>query len=106
MVVGAPCATCRGSGLNNQNLTFEARLAYTGTTSINISVEVRSGDLKAGVMEKITECLVVFVSVDPDGRPVPVSAYFPGTPGEMALAERVRAHLTASRAADFPIKAP
>ena len=77
----------------------EARMAYTGTTSINICVEVRSGDLKAGVMEKITECLVVFVSVDEDGRPTPVDAFYPGTPGEIALAERARAYLTASRLA-------
>ena len=43
--------------------------------------------------------LIVFVSVDSHGRPLPVEAYVPGTPGEMALAERARAHLDASRAA-------
>ena len=32
----------------------EARLAYTGTTSMNMSVEVRAGDMKIGQMEKIT----------------------------------------------------
>ncbi len=68
-------------------------------TSMNISVEVRSGDMKGGAMEKTTECLIVFVSVDSHGRPLPVEAYVPGTPGEMALAERARAHLDASRAA-------
>lgn len=30
----------------------EAKLAYTGNTSMNISVEVRSGDMKGGQMEK------------------------------------------------------
>ena len=35
----------------------EARLAYTGNTSMNISVEVRSGDMKAGELKTTTECL-------------------------------------------------
>ena len=50
----------------------EARLAYTGRTSMNISVEVRSGDMKTGQMQVITECLVVFVAVDADGKTIPV----------------------------------
>ncbi|MES2530209.1 MAG: acyl-CoA thioesterase [Pseudomonadota bacterium] len=77
----------------------EARLVYTGSTSMNISVEVRSGDMKVGDMQKTTECLIVFVSVDPDGRPIPVEPFVPGTPEEVALAERAKAHLDASRAA-------
>ncbi|MBC7392805.1 acyl-CoA hydrolase [Variovorax sp. GrIS 2.14] len=80
----------------------EARLAYTGTTSMNISVEVRSGDMKTGEMTKTTECLVVFVSVDSHGRPTPVEAFTPSTPGEAALAERARSYLEAARAAASP----
>ena len=77
----------------------EARLAYTGKTSMNISVEVRSGDMKGGEMTKTTECLVVFVSIDSHGRPMPVETFTPSTPGEAALAERARSHLEATRAA-------
>jgi acyl-CoA hydrolase len=55
--------------------------------------------MKGGAMEKTTECLIVFVSVDSHGRPLPVVPYVPGTPGEMALAERAKTHLDASRAA-------
>ena len=77
----------------------EARLAYTGNTSMNISVEVRSGDMKGGEMAKTTECLIVFVSVDSHGRPMPVETFSPGTPGEMALAERAQTHRDAARAA-------
>jgi len=77
----------------------EARMAYTGRTSMNISVEVRSGDMKGGTMETTTECLIVFVAVDEDGAPVPVDSFHPETPGEMALAARAKAHLDASRAA-------
>jgi acyl-CoA hydrolase len=76
----------------------EARLAYTGNTSMNISVEVRSGDIKGGRLRTTTECLIVFVSVDEEGRPVPVDAWLPETPGEIALAQRAKAQLDAARA--------
>jgi acyl-CoA hydrolase len=77
----------------------EARLAYTGKTSMNISVEVRSGDMKGGEMARTTECLIVFVSVDSHGRPMPVTAFTPGTPDALALAKRSKLHLDAARSA-------
>lgn len=75
----------------------EARLAYTGKTSMNISVEVRAGDMKGAQMSVITECLVVFVAVDPDGKSLPARAWNPETPGDVALAQQVKAHLDAAR---------
>ena len=75
----------------------EARLAYTGTTSMNISVEVRAGDITTGEMQKITACLVVFVAIDDDGKSLPAREWRPETPGDSALAERVKAHLDAAR---------
>ena len=80
----------------------EARLAYTGKTSMNISVEVRSGDMKGGEMAKTTECLVVFVSVDSHGRPMPAHAFTPATPEAQTLAAQARANLDAARAAIAP----
>lgn len=76
----------------------EARLAYTGNTSMNISVEVRAGDMKRGAMEKITECVVVFVAVDGEGQSLPVEAWLPATPGDFALAQYVKTHLDLARA--------
>ena len=75
----------------------EARLAYTGRTSMNISVEVRSGDIKTGQMQVIAECLAVFVAVDADGKTIPVTTWFAETPGDIALAQRVKAHLDGAR---------
>lgn len=75
----------------------EARLAYTGRTGMNLSVEVRSGDVAGGEMQTTTECLIVCVAPDAQGRPVPVDAFAPATPGEMALAQRARAYLEAGR---------
>jgi len=76
----------------------QARLAYTGKTSMNIAVEVRSGDMKTGQMAVITECLVVFVAVDAEGHPLPVDPWLPETPGDMAVAQRVKSQLDAARA--------
>jgi acyl-CoA hydrolase len=76
----------------------EAQLAYTGSTSMNISVEVRAGDMKLGEMQVITDCLVVFVAVDLDGKALPIEPWHPATPGDMALAQNVKAHLDALRA--------
>ena len=77
----------------------EARLACTGNSSMNIDVEVRSGDIKTGVLHTTTECLIVFVAVDEDGKTVPVDTWTPETPGEVALADKVKAQLKASRSA-------
>lgn len=76
----------------------QARLAYTGTTSMNIAVEVRAGDMKLGLMETITECIVVFVALDDDGKAMPIEPWQPETPGDIALAQNVKMHLDAARA--------
>ena len=77
----------------------EARLAYTGKTSMNISIEVRGGDMKTRQMNLVTDCLAVFVAPDLEGRTLAVPAWLPDTPGDIALAQRVKAHLNADRAA-------
>lgn len=96
------CVTAYVGGIRFQRpirigdiVEVEARLAYTGRTSMNIAVEVRSGDIKTGEMKTTTECLIVFVSADSNGEPAAVDTWDPGTPGEIALAERARAHLEA-----------
>lgn len=76
----------------------EARLAYTGTTSMGIAVEVRSGDVKGGPIDKTTDCVVVYVAVDSHGEPMPVDTWSPETPGEVAITNRVRAQIQAARA--------
>jgi acyl-CoA hydrolase len=53
----------------------EASLAYTGKKSINISVAVRSGDLKEMNLELTAQCAVVFVAVDSHGLPIAVLPY-------------------------------
>lgn len=83
--------------LAGELVEVEARLAYTGRTSLNLSIEVRSSDLQTGQMQVTTDCLAVFAAVDADGKALPVVAWFPETPGDIALAQRVKAHLDSAR---------
>jgi acyl-CoA hydrolase len=56
-----------------------ARLLHTGRSSMHVLVTVTSGDPADRVLAPATECLMVFVAVDPDGRSVPVPPLDPAT---------------------------
>lgn len=55
----------------------DAQVIYTGTTSIHIAVNVFSRQLKEKKFEKTTHCVIVFVSTDENGKPVPVNKFVP-----------------------------
>lgn len=100
------CVTVYVSGIRfhrpiriGEIVEVEAKVAYTGRTSMAIAVEVRSGDIKTGQMQRTTECLIVFASVDESGATVPVPAFVPGTPEEVALAAKSKAQLDSARSA-------
>jgi acyl-CoA hydrolase len=75
----------------------EARLAYTGTSSMNIFIEVRSGPQPGEAFQEVTHCVAVFVSPDETGTPRPVDRWSPETPGDVALAQLVRGQVEAAR---------
>jgi acyl-CoA hydrolase len=62
-----------------------AKVIYTGTTSMHIAVDVRAGDPKHSERRHTTHCIVVFVAVDDDGKPVAVPAWTPVTDEDRAL---------------------
>ncbi len=62
-----------------------ATLIYTGNTSMHIAVDVRAGDPKTRQMQTTTHCIIIFVAVDPAGRPVPVPAWVPQSAEDHAL---------------------
>jgi 4-hydroxybenzoyl-CoA thioesterase len=64
----------------------EARLLHTGTSSMHISVHVRSGDPKDGELRLTTHCLTVFVALDEDGAASPVRDWVPASDEDRALA--------------------
>jgi acyl-CoA hydrolase len=74
----------------------EARLIYTGATSMHISVHVRSGDPATGVMELTTHCLIIFVGLDEDGKPMTVPHWDPVSAEDVDLEEHAR-HLVELR---------
>lgn len=63
----------------------QARLIYTGTTSMHIAVDVRSGDPRDRTMRQTTHCIIIFVAVDRDGQPVAVPTWEPQTDEDRAL---------------------
>ncbi len=65
---------------------IRAKLVATGRTSMHIHVSVHAGDPKEGELEMTTDCLVVFVAVDSNGRPMPVPAFEPVTDEQKRLA--------------------
>lgn len=57
----------------------DAQVIYSGRTSIHISVDVFSRKLRDEQFVKTTHCVIVFVSTDQDGVPVPVDKFIPKT---------------------------
>jgi len=67
-----------------------ARLIYTGTTSMHIAVDVLAGDPKEAELRKTTHCIIVFVAVGADGKPVPVPSWISATAEDKALEDYAR----------------
>ena len=63
----------------------DARLIHTGTTSMHISVHVRSSDPRLVAPRLTTHCLTVFVNLDDDGHPTPCPTWLPTTASDRAL---------------------
>ena len=66
----------------------QARLLYTGRSSMHISVNVSSADPREGDFQLTTHCLPVFVGLDGHHQPVPVPQWKP----ETAEDHRLEAH--------------
>ena len=60
----------------------EAKVIYTGRTSMHVAVDVRAGDPKDQVFARTTHCVIVFVSVNDHGNPTPVRPWVPQTQSE------------------------
>lgn len=64
---------------------MEARIIYTGKTSMHIAVDAFSKPLGKGDFAKNTHCIIVFVAVDEDGQPKEVPVFKPTTAEEIAM---------------------
>lgn len=74
-------------------VTLRAKLVHTGTSSMHFAIEVHARDPKDGPGgdRLCTHCVIVFVALDaPEGRPVPVPPWTPGTEEDRRLADYAR----------------
>jgi acyl-CoA hydrolase len=63
-------------------IKIEATVVYTRKTSIHIAVDVYSRNFSTHAFEKKTHCIIVFVSVDENGKPIEVKKWNPATESE------------------------
>lgn len=68
-------------------IKVNAYVIYTGNTSIHIGVDVYSRNFSQKEFEKKTHCVIVFVSVDENGKPVKVKKWVPTNEKEIKLKE-------------------
>ncbi len=66
---------------------IRARLVHTGCSSMHIIVDVFSKRLQDADYVKNTHCLIIFVALGEDGKPVDVPAFQPSTDEEKRLQE-------------------
>lgn len=62
-----------------------ARLIYTGKTSMHVAVDVSAGDPKDRQFTQTTHCIIIFVAVDAQGKPIEVPPWTPVTSADIAL---------------------
>lgn len=63
----------------------QARIIYTGRSSMHIAVDIKAINPKTKVETKTTHCVIVFAAVDDNGKTVPVPAWIPQTEEDKKL---------------------
>lgn len=81
----------------------EAKVIYTGKSSMHIRILVRAGDPKSSERELCTHCIAVMVAMDENGTPSPVPDWVPQTEQDkhqrdsalklMAMRDQIRAEM-------------
>lgn len=66
---------------------IQARLVYTGSSSMHIVVDVFSKRPQDSEYVKNTHCMIIFVAIGEDGKPINVPAFMPSTDEEKRLQE-------------------
>ena len=61
---------------------MEAKVIYTGNSSIHIALEVNACDPKSLDRKLTTHCIVIMVAVGPDGKSEKVPQWIPETPDD------------------------
>jgi len=89
---GSYCVTVYLAGLHflgpihvGDLVELRALVIRTGRTSIDIGVDVYARDPKSSERRRTGHCVVVFVALDPNGRPAPVPQWKPEDELDRAL---------------------
>lgn len=64
-----------------------AKVVYTGRTSMHIAIDVQASDPKALDNRLTTHCIVIMVAVDETGKPTDVPEWIPTDADDIALRE-------------------
>ncbi len=67
------------------SVRLDAKVIYTGKTSMHIAVDVYSGSLWEDEWKKNTHCVMIFVAIDKDGNPTSVPKWTPETAEDKIL---------------------
>ncbi|MFB9136195.1 acyl-CoA thioesterase [Vibrio olivae] len=62
-----------------------AKVVYTGTSSMHIAIDVQASDPKEPQNRLTTHCIVIMVAVDENGKPTAVPEWVPETEEDIAL---------------------
>lgn len=61
---------------------LKAAVNYTGSTSMEIGIQVTAENLEQGTVRHTNSCYFTMVAVDKDGKPTPVNPFTPKTDHE------------------------
>ena len=89
---GSYCVTVYLGGLHflgpirvGELVELRALVIRTGRTSLDIAIDVGAGDPRSTERRRTGHCVVVFVAIGPDGKPVSVRPWTPETELDRAL---------------------
>jgi acyl-CoA hydrolase len=71
-------------------VTITSQVAYVGHTSMVVYATVEAENPTSGRRVQTSSCMLTFVALDDDGRPVPVPPPLAETPEEQAIMEQAR----------------
>jgi len=73
-------------------VSIHCAMDYVGRTSMEVGVEVTAEDLITGEIRHIANSQVIYVALDENGKPTPVSSLIAGNAEEQARIEKARIH--------------
>jgi acyl-CoA hydrolase len=78
-------------------IEVHARLIHTGRTSMHVAVDVRASDPRDGRYSQATHCIIGYVAIDDDGRPMVVPKWEPQTEDDIALQQHAMSAMALSK---------